>query len=117
LASVRELIADSIKNKKKLNRQENEQSRTWIADYFVKRSLIISCATWTLGLFFSTLPCIVYYILGPNLGWAPGGRTSCPGPEPALSTNEKDTQKMGIFIFSWLSFFVSVIIIYFTRIK
>jgi hypothetical protein len=43
------------------------------------------------GSFFpSTIPCIracIANILGPYLGWAPGGRTCCPGPEPALSAS------------------------------
>jgi hypothetical protein len=37
--------------------------------------------------FSSTIPCIracIANILGSYLGWAPGGRTCCPGPEPAL---------------------------------
>jgi hypothetical protein len=32
--------------------------------------------------------CTVLKIMGPYFGWAPGGRTSCPRPEPALSAQK-----------------------------
>jgi hypothetical protein len=46
------------------------------------------------------LPCLIYTCIsamGPKFGWAPGRRTYCPGPEPALHQSNQKIETSYVF--------------------